>query len=217
LGQVLQTEEGSGRVRVLIWEGAVDLIGWHEPLEWPEEDGDPDPFNILRPIIGHGPESMYVAYNRVYPPDLAHFEKRNASPDRSHNETLDALVMTGWLGTAIYLFLFGSIYYYAFRWLGLVTQPWQRRAFVGLWLGGTILGMVGVWAWRGPAYIGVGIPLGAMAGIVIYILVHLAMATRYRGAWLPTPKPYRLWVLALLSAVAAHFVEIQFGIAIAAT
>ncbi|MCL7455115.1 MAG: O-antigen ligase family protein, partial [Anaerolineae bacterium] len=110
LGQVLQTEEGSGRVRVLIWDGAVDLIGWHEPLVSPGQDGGPDTFNALRPIIGHGPESMYVAYNRVYPPDLAHFEKRNASPDRSHNETLDALVMTGWLGTAIYLLLFGSIF-----------------------------------------------------------------------------------------------------------
>ncbi|MEZ4646278.1 MAG: hypothetical protein R3E31_26740 [Chloroflexota bacterium] len=46
----------------------------------------------LRPLIGYGPESMYVAYNRFYPPELATVEARNASPDRSHNETFDALV-----------------------------------------------------------------------------------------------------------------------------
>jgi cyclophilin family peptidyl-prolyl cis-trans isomerase/tetratricopeptide (TPR) repeat protein len=31
------------------------------------------------------------------------------------------------------------------------------------------------------------------------------------------PRPYQIWILALISAIAAHFVEIQFGIAIAAT
>ncbi len=51
--------------------------------------------NILRPLVGYGPESMWVAYNRFYPPDLAHYEARNASPDRSHNETFDTLVRTG--------------------------------------------------------------------------------------------------------------------------
>ena len=217
LGRVLETQEGSGRVRVLIWEGAVDLIGWHEPLQWPGEDGGPDRFNALRPIIGYGPESMYVAYNHVYPPDLAHFEKRNASPDRSHNETLDALVTTGWLGGAIYLLLFGSVFYYAFKWLGLIGRPWQRWALIGLWAGGSILGMIGVCAWRGPAYMGVGIPLGAMAGVVLYILIVLGLATRDRETWLPEPRAYQFWVLALISAIAAHFVEIQFGIAIAAT
>ena len=36
--------------------------------------------------------------NRFYPPDLAHVEARNASPDRSHNETFDSLAITGLLG-----------------------------------------------------------------------------------------------------------------------
>ncbi|MCZ7667758.1 MAG: hypothetical protein M5U34_11360 [Chloroflexi bacterium] len=34
---------------------------------------------LLRPLIGYGPESMYVAYNRFYPPELATLEARNAS------------------------------------------------------------------------------------------------------------------------------------------
>ncbi|NIV37047.1 MAG: hypothetical protein GWN58_48745, partial [Anaerolineae bacterium] len=139
LGQVLQTEEGTGRVRILIWEGALDLMGWHEPLETPGEEGEPDSFNALRPIIGYGPESMYVAYNRFYPPELAHFEKRNASPDRSHNETLDALVTSGWLGVGVYLLLFTSVFYFGFKWLGLIRERWQKIAFLAFWIGGGIL------------------------------------------------------------------------------
>jgi cyclophilin family peptidyl-prolyl cis-trans isomerase/tetratricopeptide (TPR) repeat protein len=216
-GRVLETEEGSGRVRVLIWEGAVNMIGWHAPLEWPGEDGGPDTYNNLRPIIGHGPESMYVAYNRFYPPDLAHFEKRNASPDRSHNETLDALVTTGWVGLAIYLFLFGSALYFGLKWLGLIQKAWQKWSYIVLWIGGAILGMVGAWAWRGPAYIGVGIPLGALAGVAIYMVAMLVLATRDPDTWLAPANPWHLWVLALLAGIVAHFVEIQFGIAIAAT
>ncbi len=217
LGRVLQTEEGSGRVRILIWQGAMDMVDGHPPLQTPGEEGKPDPFNSLRPIIGHGPESMYVAYNRFYPPDLAHFEKRNASPDRSHNETFDALVTTGWAGLVVYLLLFGSVIYYGLKWLGCVQERWHRWTFAGLWAGGSILGMIGVWAWRGPAYIGVGIPLGAVAGLAAYLFLILVQDTaRPQGRLQPsTPLPWV--VLALLSAIVAHFVEIQFGIAIAAT
>ncbi len=217
LGKVLQTEEGTGKVRILIWEGAVDLISWHPPLVRPGENGGQDPFNAIRPIIGYGPESMYVAYNSFYPPDLAHYEKRNASPDRSHNETLDALVTTGWIGLAAYLFLITSAFYYGLKWLGLIRRPWQRLAFIGLWIGGGIAGTIGFWIWRGPAYLGVAIPTGAMLGLAIYVFINLLRATFRSDASEPTDGRYHLWVLALLSAIVAHFVEIQFGIAIAAT
>ncbi len=217
LGRVLETEAGSGRVRILIWEGAVNMIGWHPPLETPGEDGGPDPYTSLRPIIGHGPESMYVAYNRFYPPELAHFEKRNASPDRSHNETFDALVTTGWTGLVVYLLLFGSAIYYGLKWLGFVQERWHRWTFAGLWAGGAVLGLVGIWAWRGPAYIGVGIPLGAVAGVALYLFIVLVLATVKPQRWTQASAPLQWVVLALLSAIVAHFVEIQFGIAIAAT
>src|SRR5690606_17187258 len=61
-GRILEAEEGTGRVRVLIWQGALELLRPHEPLVFP--DGSVDRWNALRPLIGYGPESMYVAYNR---------------------------------------------------------------------------------------------------------------------------------------------------------
>ena len=217
LGKLLQTESGTGKVRILIWEGVVDMIDWHAPLEYPGDPPTPDRFNALRPIIGYGPESMYVAYNRFYPPDLAHYEKRNASPDRSHNETFDALVTTGGVGFAVYMWLFTSIFYYGLKWLGLIQKRWQAFAFVGLWIGGGLLGTVAGWTWGGPVYVGVGIPIGVMLGLALYVLVFLVDATLHVETRQRIGGRYALWMLALLSAIVAHFVEIHFGIAIAST
>ena len=217
LGKVFQTESGTGKVRILIWEGVVNMIDWHAPLEYPGDPSTPDRFNAVRPIIGYGPESMYVAYNRFYPPDLAHYEKRNASPDRSHNETFDALVTTGGVGFVVYMLLFTSIFYYGLKWLGIIQKRWHTLTFLGLWIGGGVLGTIAAWAWGGPVYVGVGIPLGVMAGLALYILVFLIAATFNAETRQRIGGRYALWMLALLSAVVAHFVEIHFGIAIAST
>ena len=118
-------------MRVLIWEGVVDMmLKPHAPIQSPE--GQPDALNVIRPLVGYGPESMWVAYNRFYPPDLAHYEARNASPDRSHNETFDALVRAGLFEFAAQLFLYASIFYYALRWLGLMRGRRRRNLFLAL-------------------------------------------------------------------------------------
>ena len=68
--------EGTNAVRALIWEGVIDMMSPHAPLQSP--DGQPDAFNIVRPLAGYGPESLWVAFNRFYPPELGRFEARNA-------------------------------------------------------------------------------------------------------------------------------------------
>jgi cyclophilin family peptidyl-prolyl cis-trans isomerase/tetratricopeptide (TPR) repeat protein len=217
LGRLLQTESGTGKVRVLIWEGAAEMIGWHPPLETPGPNGGPDPLNAIRPFIGYGPESMYVAYNRFYQPDLAHVEKRTASPDRSHNETFDALVTTGGIGFLIYMALFTSVFYFGLKWLGLIRKRWQTWTFLALWVGGGLLGAAVVWFWRGPYYIGVGIPGGEIVGLGVYVFIVLLRTTLKRDLDLEVGSRYSLWMLALIAAVVAHFIEIHLGIAIAAT
>ena len=125
---VFSTSQGTNAVRTLIWEGVVDLmLKPHAPIQTPE--GQPDPLNIVRPLVGYGPESMWVAYNRFYPPDLAHYEARNASPDRSHNETFDTLVRGGLIQFAAQIFLYVSIFYYSLRWLGLMRGRRRRNLF----------------------------------------------------------------------------------------
>jgi tetratricopeptide (TPR) repeat protein len=276
LGKVFQTESGTGKVRVLIWEGAVDMITPHDPLSYPTADlDDPlitDKLNFLRPLIGYGPESMYVAYNPFYPSDLAHFERRNASPDRSHNETFDALVITGAVGLVGYMVLFGSIFYFGLKWLGWIEDNRQKIAFLLLFL--LLGGIVGIAAifMGGAEFFGVGLPFGFSVGLVLYAILYalfrdgverlafglfwgivtvLALViallansgiaillaalaallltgglfyalgdwtfatrreTEKQGNGLPP-----ILILSLLVAIIAHFVEIHFGIAIAAT
>ncbi len=216
LGRVLETEQGTGAVRVLIWEGAVQMILPHGPLQYPP-DMHPDSYNSVRPLIGYGPESMWVAYNRFYHPQLAHIEHRNASPDRSHNETFDSLIITGAFGFLAYIGLFLSVFYYAMKWLGLIRDRKQFWFFLGLTLGGGIIApllahQIDQGRWR---FFGVAVPVGLVGGLILYLT--------YATLRLPSVAPEEqsrkryLFLLTILAAIIAHFVEIHFGIAIVAT
>lgn len=215
LAQILETDGGTGRVRVLIWEGASDMVSPHAALVFP--DGDPDAVNAIRPLVGYGPEAMWVAFNNFYPPELAQLEARNASPDRSHNETWDSLAITGMLGFVAYVALFFAVFYYTLRWLGLITVRRDTWLFLGLWLGmGALVSVVFVMLLdEGVAYFGVALPLGFMGGLISYIT--LAVFLHPELDFDRSNAPRQLLLIALLATIAAHFVEIHFGIAIAAT
>ena len=218
LGSIMQTDAGTNAVRVLIWEGDVNLVLPHSPLVFP--DGHSDPFNFLRPFVGYGPESMYVAYNRFYPPDLAHFEARNASPDRSHNETWDSLVITGLIGLVVYLLLFGSIFYYGFKWVGLVVTRLEKILFPVLYIAGGVIGAAAAVVIVGPALFGVGVMLGIAGGLAVYLVISVivnALSTQAATLHVQVSLRDQILLIALVSAVIAHFIEIHTGIAIVAT
>lgn len=213
--------EKSNRVRVLIWEGVIDLIRPHEPLQYP--DGTLDKFNFLRPLIGYGPESMYVAYNKFYPPELATVEARNASPDRSHNETFDALVITGLIGFLAWQALYISVFYYGFKYLGVVGSKRDRNILIGTWIGGAFLGGALALLVLDPIYLGVAIPTGTIVALIVYLFYYALFSRNKDGEVSQKEResvPFltaRLLMNALLAAVLAHYVEIHFGIAISAT
>ncbi len=222
LCSLLSTTEGTNAVRALIWEGVVDMmLKPHAPIATP--DGSPDPLNVIRPLVGYGPESMWVAYNRFYPPDLAHYEARNASPDRSHNETFDTLVRGGILQFAAQIFLYVSIFYYALRWLGLMRERTRRNLFVASLVAGGILGVILPLALDGSLRLaGIGLPVGLIAGLVIYVTLDLLLGGSRasdvsQGAQAGGSGRRQVLILALLSAIVAHFVEVHFGIAIVST
>jgi tetratricopeptide (TPR) repeat protein len=226
MATLLNTTSGTNAVRVLIWEGVVDMmLKPHAPIQYPE--GQPDLFNAIRPLIGYGPESMWVAYNRFYPPDLAHYEARNASPDRSHNETFDALVRTGLFGLATQLVLYGSLFYFALRWLGLMQGRGRRNLFLGLLVGGAVLGVLLPWLLDGSLRLaGIGLPVGFIFGLLAYVVLDLLLSPAtsideslregYREGQDVSGRR-QLLILAVFSAIVAHFVEIHFGIAIVST
>ncbi len=206
LGQVLDFERGTGKVRALIWEGAVEMI-----------EADP-----LRALIGYGPETMFVAYNAFYPPDLAHFEARTASPDRAHNETFDTIIFIGLLGLVVFASVLAGVFYHGLRWLGLIRTRAQQRLFLLFGVLGALLGVLLPLLLDGSLrFLGLGLPLGFLLSMGAYVTVsgltgagegesHDSGKLRLRGE-------DALLLVALLSGVVAHLVEIQVGIAIAAT
>ena len=213
--QLLDQESNTAQVRILIWQGAADLAQPHDPLIYP--DGETDAINPIRPLVGYGPEAMWVAYNPFYPPKLAHHEARNASPDRSHNETWDSLVITGLLGFVAYMSLFISIFYWALRWLGLLTTRRDHILFATL-LTVLTIGLVIAfyitdgYQWR---YFGVAVPAGLLAGLVFYIMIAAFLHPTYRPERGDLPR--LLLIIAVITTIIAHFIEIHFGIAIAVT
>ena len=88
--------------------------------------------NPLRTLVGWGPESMYVAYNPFYPPDLAHYEARNATPDRSHDDFLDFLVTTGVIGLASYLAVVGTFIYIGLKRLWQTADIYEQLIILAL-------------------------------------------------------------------------------------
>jgi tetratricopeptide (TPR) repeat protein len=210
----VQGRTGTGRVRVLIWSGVVEMMMPHPPLETPE--GQPDFWNPIRPLIGYGPEAMLIAYNRFYPPELGQLEARNASPDRSHNETFDALAFTGLIGLIIHLSLFVSVFYYSLKWLGLIDSPARRNVFMLLVLGSGALTTVALVAWQGPQLFGVSLPFGMVLGLIAFLTLYALLPSAEKHV--AELEPWRaVLLITLLGAILAHFTEIHFGIAIAST
>jgi tetratricopeptide (TPR) repeat protein/O-antigen ligase len=214
LGQLLNTQSRTARVRALIWGGAAEMVAPHDPIEYP--DGHTDRFNAIRPLIGYGPESMHMAYNPFYPPELAYVEARNASPDRSHNETWDSLVFTGFQGLVVYLFLFTSVFYYGLKWLNLISTKRQRLIFFIIYFGIGLIGAIVFSMWQGIAFAGLGLPFGLISGLIIYLGL-IAVAQKGANPDQTYSGTRSLVLIVLLSAIVAHFAEINFGISIVST
>ena len=215
LTQLLDRDSQTGQVRTLIWEGASNMVVPHAPLIYP--DGETDSVNFLRPLVGYGPEAMWVAYNKFYPPDLAHVEARNASPDRSHNETWDSLVITGLLGFIGYMAVFISIFYWSLRWLGLLVNRRDNVLFGSLLAVFSLIFIVAFYFYddRQIRYFGVALPAGLVLGLGVYVTLAVFLHPHARPERSELPR--LLLIITVLATVVAHFVEIHFGIAIAAT
>lgn len=236
LAQLFQPSEGTGRVRALIWEGVLHLITLEEPLGIPGEFTDG--LHKLRPLIGYGPESMFNAFARVYPPELAHVEARGSSADRSHNETFDFLVMFGFLGFIAYYWLIFSLFYYLLRAVGWVPDGAAgRRLLVLIGMGGLIGAITPYLATGSFVFSAVGLPAG-MIGMIFVFLVWRALLERITLSAEPScagaiPESQtgqtlsvraqmdivgqHIVLIGVLAALLGHFVEVHFVFSIAAT
>lgn len=218
LANVIETE-GTGKVRVLIWDAAMRLVAPHPPLGIPgDEAAPPDKFNLVRPFIGYGPESMFNAFAYAYPPELAYVESRGSSADRSHNETMDSLVITGVLGFLAFYFLMISLFYYALSWLGWTPdQASKRRLVVWLIAGGTAGAVIAYLADGGFTFVPLGLPFGLVAGVVVHLIWQGFVSQKENAGTMIQIPGHPLLLIGLLGAVVGHFIEVHFVFSIAAT
>jgi tetratricopeptide (TPR) repeat protein len=166
-------QHGTARVRLLLWEGTLDLLAAH-PARWP---------------LGHGPETFRTAHVPFYPTALASHDA--AWPDRAHNATLDTLVATGALGLAAELGLVVSVLLVTLSGLGVARSRAERGLALGFMLGGALGGVLGPrLAWGSFRLAGLGLAVGLVAGLLGYLLGR-SMRT-------PRPVPARLSADALL-------------------
>lgn len=197
-GHVFETEGGPGKVRLLIWEGMIDMV-----------KAEPE-----RSIIGYGPEMMKVLYYKYAPPELVTFENRVAFPDRAHNDSFDILATNGFIGLIIYLISIILIAYYLLKHLGLIDKRTQTITFIVLTIFSILVGLFIPYLFTNSLiYSGVGITFGIIVAAILYIMIYLIFwwnDPEQVGIILPGPNS--LLFTGIGSALLGHFAELQFGI-----
>ncbi len=215
LGTILNFESNTAQVRLLIWQGVVELLSSGEPLR--EPDGAVDKLHAVRGWIGYGPETFSLAFNPHFPPALGQREGRGDVPDRAHNETFDALVMQGLIGYAAWLAIYCGMFYLCLRRLRMIRTRWQQLSF---WLNlalGAALGAIAPYQLTGRWVLsGVGLPAGLIMGLIVYVTLEAVLDRTGRAEARPLGARDFL-LMAVLATVVAHVVEVHFGIAIVST
>ena len=201
--------------RAFMWAGAIEIASPHSPFRY--LDGSLDRFNSLRPLVGHGPETMRLTYSRFYPLALGEIEGSDRIPDRAHNELLDKLGTLGLFGFLAHFALFASVLRWGFHWLGLSGTGSRCLPVWGVLLTSALLGaLLTCIASNSLVFAVPGLSVGLLGGFVFSsVFCSLRVA--------PGEKPSvagrgrRGIVLATLTGLIAHFVADQFGFGVTAT
>ncbi len=214
LSRVFESESGTGQVRTLIWEGDARLMLDGALIQTP--DGAPDPLSAIRLLVGYGPDTLYLIFRQVAPWKLIDLHGPDILTVRSHNETWDTLVNSGLLGLIASQVLLASIFLHGLRWMGLMPSRRHRNQFVALWAGLGLAGGALAVSIGQARFLGLAIPAGNLIGVAAYV-VMTAFGSQSQAGRTTLSVSDQMLLAALLGGIAAHFVEIQFGQAIAAT
>jgi len=190
-------QDATWKVPIKIWRSVTDLIVSEQPLGY--ADGKKDSFHSLRKLIGYGPETLALASARFYKP------ARDIS-SRAHNEALDRVATTGFLGLLSYFFLIGVAFYHILKRLGMAGPCAGAALFLAINVLTTALGTLLPILLKRAECAG----LGAMLGLASAVVIHAGIAAM-RSPKITFDAP-KLIALCLLTGLLAHFLEIAVGI-----
>lgn len=209
--------------RSFLWEAATNIVSQQaEPFT--DADGDTDTWAFLRPAIGYGPETLELTQNR-FGEEFEASQWGSRFVERFHNLFWDWIAETGSLGALTLLFIYQSAFYLGMRHLGFINQ-----GQVWYWLGiqvvmvpvGVVITTIVFTRTEWVALIPLGGALGSLVGLWIWMI---------RAAFVAPPEseeedgetedvdedapkiftPQRAVVMATVCAIAAQWVDNQFG------
>lgn len=214
LGRLAESKTGNGQVRVTYWKAVSKLVLPHSLLEYP--DGRKDALNLLRPLIGYGSEALTYVGVRFLDSENGTVDLLDLKFDHSHNQIWDTLAYTGLLGFLAYQFLLISLFVYGFKWTGFIVSGRERNIFIGLWVGLGLCGGLAAIVLGRSWYFGLGLSFGILIGIFTYLIMHF-LSSFNRQPEVAEGKGDRILLAALITALLAHFMEIQFSFATASS
>lgn len=210
---ILRPQTGSSG-RDAIWRAAAEAASFSRVVEY--VDGRADRFKMMRPLVGYGPEQFGPVSQLYHLREFNLAMKGHLYFDRSHNDLWDTLLLTGWLGLLAWLALTLCIPYYACRWVGLVSNRNLRRRFWGLVLIGGVLGCLVFQVWQGAGFMGLGLRLGTVGGLLAY-LGWVAWSQQVDRSSQKVPSSQTFLVMAFSAAIVAHLTEIAFSFPVEST
>ena len=201
-------------IRTFYWQDMTRLVLPHAPIQY--SDGTVDPFNLFRPIIGYGLDSLAYTYPHFYSLDITKTEKQYSPPDRAHNQVWDLLATSGLAGLMAYQSLIAFLFYYFLKTQGFFTSRREALVYWLVYLGSGFLAAIAISMWRGLAFIGLGLTAGFCGGFFGYVLVKSLIKRSQTDIQKPDPDRFFI-AAAALAVILGHTIETIFSFDTAAT
>lgn len=87
---------------------------------------------LERPIFGWGWENFNIPFNKNFFPELSRTGVSGTWYDKSHNQVIDLLTLTGILGVLAYLVMYGSTFWLLLKKKTTPKQGYSRNARIGI-------------------------------------------------------------------------------------
>jgi hypothetical protein len=200
-------QKGVDFFRADLWKQAPSIIFAREPL--PHPTGGEDRHHHLRPWIGYGSETLECVLPRYY---QINDQETHVIENRFHDLVWDLWFSFGAFGLTAFIGAILLLFYHAHCRLGFVGSRTSTAIFWTMSILSGVAGVLFFTSFLGIGFAGVGLLGGLVAGFLIF--------AAFFGLHDATPKSFssiNVLILALLTAIAGHLIDMAFAFVTAPT